>query len=77
METCWNVTIRDTSPLFKYSPFTDGGTQGWTGVFRDGNQVANNVTFGAGDSQHVTAGQATAEIVFNGQSNSRPQLQTA
>jgi hypothetical protein len=41
METCWNVTIQDTSPIFKYFPYADGDTQGWTGVFREGNQVVN------------------------------------
>ena len=67
METCWNVTIKDTSPIIKYSPYADGDTKGWTGVFRDGNRVINGVTVGTGDSQHVTAGQAFAQIVFNGE----------
>ncbi|SRR5258706_6048780 len=68
METCWNVTIKDTSPLIKYFPYADGDTKGWTGVFREGNRVTNGVTVGIGDSQHVTAGQAFAQIVFNGES---------
>jgi hypothetical protein len=68
METCWNVTIKDISPLFNYFPYADGDTQGWTAVFREGNRVVNEVTVGIGDSQHVTAGQALAQIVFNGES---------
>ena len=71
METSWNLTIPDTSPVFKYSPYTDGDTQGWTGVFAGGNQVVNGVTIGTGSSQHVTAGQAEAEILFNGESGRR------
>lgn len=68
METCWNVTIKDTSPLIKYFPYADGDAQGWTGVFREGNRVINTVTVGIGDSQHVTGGQAFAQIAFNGES---------
>jgi len=68
METCWNVTINDTSPFINYFPYADGDTQGWTAVFREGNRVINRVTVGIGDSQHVTAGQASAQIVFNGES---------
>lgn len=69
METCWNVTIKDTSSIIKYLPYADGETQGWTGVFSGGNQAINGVTVGTGDSQHVTAGsQSSAEIVFNGES---------
>lgn len=69
METCWNVTIKDTSSIIKYLPYADGDTLGWTGVFSGGNQVVNGVTVGTGDSQHVTAGsQASAQIVFNGKS---------
>jgi hypothetical protein len=71
METCWNVTIEDTSPLFKYSPYTDGGAEGWTGTFAGGQQVVNGVTIGTGNSQHVTAGQSGAEIIFNGESQGR------
>lgn len=68
METCWNVTIKDTSSIIKYFPYADGDTKGWTGVFREGNRDINGVTVGTGESQHVTAGQAYAQIVFNGES---------
>jgi hypothetical protein len=67
METSWNVTIQDTSPVFTYQPYVDGDAQGWTGVFAGGNQVVNGTTVGIGDSQHVTAGPAEAVIVFNGE----------
>lgn len=73
METCWNVTIKDTSPLIQYFPYADGDTKGWTGVFREGNRVINGVTVGMGDSQHVTGGQAFAQIVFNGESQPTSQ----